>query len=510
MNQITNVSLEQQPNYNPLIYSCLKSIKQELPIVRRVLSENGSSTVDEYTKDLFSAPKESYQNIKDLEEVIVRYTSPLLGSSIAYKAAAAIGTNKVALTTNHHGVDYFAQSVQGSLLFSLASQCHSAIPVFACGNIPLNNLTYPRGALIYQELANKNNSIPIKMPLFPDRLKRTSVSRVPAFNEQMIKKMQKSLLQYEAKGGMNKHVVRILLNILEQDYNQERLLNLTCYSDQSVLLNQRIWERIFSSGVNAPPLIYLELEKIASLLLEYDLKNTESLAYLLLFNPAALSCLHFELRNINGSGTFLFWGLDSMGRTFQLIYNKQANQLYGRSIKGELLTVNIEPLDIAQKIQGGQLLPSLFTSFLVVSLARGITCAGGYYQAEYLPKMQQAVAKALCISTEWTEIVQKIKSVNTQSYLSGMQVIMSQFKESELLPAGPLEIIASGGLTASDIEQLRSVTVKSAHIASILETVADVIPSYFNKAEHFENMRILMKETSLLLEGSNVVVKKIY
>ena len=507
MNQVTTTSIDPQPRYKSHIDSCFKTIKHELPIVRRVLSEYGSSTVEAYTRALFTAPKVSYQDIKDLEEVIIGYTSPLLGRAIANKAAAAIVTNKVALTTNHHGVDYFAQSVQGSLLFSLASQCHSAIPVFACGNIPLNNMTYPRGALIYPDLASKNNSIPIKVPLFPDRLKRTSVSRVPAFNEQMIKKMQKSILQYNAKGGVNKHVIRILLNILEEDYNQERLLNLTCYSDQSVLLNQRLWERMFSNKVNAPPLIYLELEKIASLLLKYDLKNRESLAYILLFEPKALSCLHSELRRINGSGTFLFWGLDAMGRTFQLIYNKQANQLYGKSLKGVLLTVNIEPVEIAQKIQDRQILPSLFTSFLVISLARGITCAGGYYQAEYLPQMQQAAIKALSMSTEWAKIAQKVKAVNTNSYLSGMQLVMSQFNESALIPSGPLEIIASGGLTVSDIEQLRSVTVKNAHIASIIETAADVIPGYFNETEHMDKRRILLEGATKLLKNSNIIVK---
>jgi len=52
------------------------------------------------------------------------------------------------LTANHHGVDFFAQSVQSSLLFALGNAGYDfprkTVTVFSFGNISFNNLTYPK------------------------------------------------------------------------------------------------------------------------------------------------------------------------------------------------------------------------------------------------------------------------------------------------------------------------------------------------------------------------------
>jgi hypothetical protein len=49
--------------------------------------------------------------------------------------------------------------------------------------------------------------------------------------------------------------------------------------------------------------------------------------------------------------------------------------------------------------------------------------------------------------------------------------------ENELMvPAGPAEIIAGGGLGPIDIEKVLSVTVRDAQIASLLETLPDFVP----------------------------------
>ena len=516
MDELT-ISAEKQTYNSSLIDTCFKNISLQLPVVSRTLSEYGSSTVDEYAKKTLTSSKESYQDKSDLVEVIIQYVTPLLGISIANRVAETLIKKPTVLTSNHHGVDYFAQSVQGSLVFGLSSESsysaqgdstqNYAIPVFACGNIPLNNLTYPRGALIYPDISENNASFPVKIPLFPDRLKRTTVSKSPALNEQMIQRMQNRIVRMQTTSSDNCNtLLQTLLEILEQEYRQEAVLSLNCYSDQSVILNQRLWQRMFAEKVSAPPLVYLELEKIASRLLEHDLKNSGSLAYLLFFEPKALSRLHSELKPIKGSGTFLFWGIDNTGCRVSLFYDKSLNSLTGVSERGDRFTVSVEPAEIYQSIQDGRLLPSLFTSFLVIAFARGITCAGGYYQAEYLPQMQQAVVNALRINPEWTAIAEMVKNVNSKAYLSGMQLVMSQYKNT-LVPSGPVEIIAAGGLTLIDIERLRLITVKQAHTASILDTVADVMPDYMAEAGYFETRKKLAEETSRLLQDSNLLIK---
>ena len=497
---------------------CFENIAQHVPVVKHTLSEYGSSTVSGYTKKCLTSPAISYQSKTDLATVIMQYVTPLLGRSIANNAAERITKKPVVLTANHHGIDYFAQSVQSSLLFGLSSTdsqyestatC-SAIPVFACGNIPLNNLTYPRGALIYPGLSEESAFFPVKVPLFPDRLKRTTVSKAPAFDEQMIQAMQKKIAKMQTASNQMSHAcLQTLSDMLEQEYRQDAVLSLSRYSDQSVIVNHKLWQRMFAKNVAAPPLVYLELERVASMLLELDLKNTTSLIYLLLFEPKSLNCLYSELKPIKGSGTFLFWGIDKAGRRVSLFYDPLLNTLNGVSDQGDSVSVAIDPSTIVQQLQDGQLLPSLFTCFLVIAFARGITCAGGYYQAEYLAQMQQAVISALRVDPEWAPIAEMVKGVNSEAYLSGMQLVVTPC-ENAFVPSGPIEIISAGGLTNRDIQCLQHITVKQAHTASILETLADVMPEQTNKASYIETRRLLAEECRLLLQDSNIIVKPIF
>ena len=50
--------------------------------------------------------------------------------------------------------------------------------------------------------------------------------------------------------------------------------------------------------------------------------------------------------------------------------------------------------------------------------------------------------------------------------------------DGQLLPAGPLEIIASGGLSAEQCQQIGEVTVLQSHIASLYDTMSDAAPRH--------------------------------
>jgi hypothetical protein len=139
----------------------------------------------------------------------------------------------------------------------------------------------------------------------------------------------------------------------------------------------------------------------------------------------------------------------------------------------------------------------------VVSLARSIVCLGGYYQAEYLPRIQQRLVRALEKAGGHDSIIASILEVNTGGYLSGMQTVMTEVKEGHLIPAGPLEIIAGGGLDAGDIEKIGSLTVREAHLASLSETVPDFIPSEITMPEWQRQLAIDCYE----LLGTKIVLK---
>jgi hypothetical protein len=89
--------------------------------------------------------------------------------------------------------------------------------------------------------------------------------------------------------------------------------------------------------------------------------------------------------------------------------------------------------------------------------------------------MRKAVVETLCSASGETVNITDSEKLRPDLYLSGMQAIGLK-ADGQLLPAGPLEIIASGGLNEEQLEQIGEVTVLQSHIASLYDTLMDVEP----------------------------------
>ncbi|BBB27614.1 hypothetical protein [Amphritea japonica] len=478
----------------------LSTVRRQAPVVDRVLSSAGNLSLAEYLQRVCRVSPVSFQSCSDIAEVIHEYVEPLLGKELAERTAADFLHHPVALTTNHHGVDFFAQSVQGSMLFGLAKrqvEGISTIPVFSCANIPLDNVTYPRGALLYGTDCS-DEVWPLRIPFFSNKLRRQPVAWVKTLDSNMMKPVLKRIGDLAAQ-GVDASLTESLLQLIGDDYLSEEAQAQQSYSAQSVILNARIWSRLFTASANMPQLVTIELEKLTQKLLLRDLQNSGSLATLL-FDNRLISKLYQRLngvagcwnkglleqrwqgrsdsekKQVPGSGTFCFWGVDKRFRRIPLMLMEDSGQriLCGCDDNGVEYRYSIEAESLAEAISQGQLMPSIFSCFLTISLARGVTCLGGYYQADYLPQMQLGVVDLLMQDG----MLQKAGLVTesfTEGYLSGMQTIMLEQGQA-LLPAGPLEILASGRVTLDELEFISGVKVSDAHSASLIETVADVMP----------------------------------
>jgi len=476
---------EQQKPKSLLDY--LDDVRQALPVVDSVLSEHGDKTIAEYleTQNQFSAA--SFQPRDDLAEVVYNYAKPLLGEVVARDAADELLANPVVLTANHHGVDYFAQSVQGTLIFSLRKingKRAKTVPVFACGNIPLNNVTYPRGALIYPSYFSANKNLQSRVPLFPSKNRRDSVCTVRPYNKMDFLAFKNNLFKSihpEYKIDVEK--------IINEIY--EPALDEISYSDQSVKTNALIWDKLLINCPFSPKLVYLELERIASELLKIDLNSIESLFSLLCINRSARKMLFTVLKGKKNCwdidfdnegniakciGTFLFWGVDKKGRRIALFekYSDGKDYLCGRSDTGENFSIELNPEKLTEALKNHEVIPSLFCSYLVINMARGVTGLGGYYQADYLPVMKNGVTDVM--KEIYNDIdLSIIDAVKTNGYLSGMQVV-NQELGAELLPVGPLEMIIHGGLSEDSYNSLDQANVVQSHMYSLIETIFDVLP----------------------------------
>ena len=94
----------------------LAQVMRYCPTVRQVIERDGQRTLDDYLDQLADFPAACpLSPPQDVSDCARAQLAPLLGDEIA--AEAAQGLVDSAFTATHHGVDYFAPSVQGSLLY---------------------------------------------------------------------------------------------------------------------------------------------------------------------------------------------------------------------------------------------------------------------------------------------------------------------------------------------------------------------------------------------------------
>jgi hypothetical protein len=510
INKQDNLAYEQQIISELAVDQLFDVVKSHSPVISNVIAKFGDRRVSTYLESVARITKVYYQDRTDFIEIVSRFVSATLGDSIAKQVSRDLIEEPVVITANHHGVDSFAQSVQGTLLTFLRSLVNKVncktLTVLSFGNVPINNITFPRGLLIYRVPQQHIENIPVRLPIFPDRDKRKMVSVVRSYDGEMIYKTQMTVRKLIKENKIDKTLEETINAVLEKGFTQQKVIEQLSYSQQVTLLNEFLWKKMFTENTNIPALIYLEIEKITIELLELDLTNNNSLAWHVLFNSTLRNEIIDELdgcracwsklklkrrlemeqgedREQNGStGTLFFWGVDNRGGRIPLTIETNRGSdpiLQGIDDNNRYWSVPFREKPIAEALQAGQLIPSLFTCFVVLCFARGLTCLGGYFQAQYLPRMQMGLVKALSNQGRYRVMAQLLAAVPTDAYLSGMQTVMCELDNKYLVPAGPIEMIAGGGLGNTDIEKILSLTVREAHLASLIETAADLIPKQF-------------------------------
>lgn len=497
-----------QATSSTIAEQCLRAVSDSAPVLRETLTKYGNIRLVDYLDTLKPSAGPPLQSRQDFIDIYRQEVASLLGESIGEKAAEEMDCWPMVLTANHLGVDFFSQSVQSSLLFFLLKRRITpspvVIPVIACGSVPLNNVTYPLGGLLYKLNNGSYDKVPRKLPVFANKMKRTLVSAAPPFDKAMLERAQNRLRKMVVHEEIDPLQAGVLQQIFEQDYDAPGVMDLSSYSRQSLVVNNRIWQRLFSTEKAQSHIVTLDMEAIVSRLLESDLNNEKSMVWSILMDPDLrnrvlerldnkracwnLSELRQRLNPGNtdaprnqiptSSGTVFFWGVDARSQRIPLLLvNHGENRwvLKGADDKGKVTEIPFSVDTILSALRSGQLLPSIFTSYTVLAFARGLTCLGGYYQAEYLPMIQKELVKALRETGSYHEEARLVEGTETSSYLSGMQTVMVGETDA-LIPAGPVEIIAGGGLSDQDLNQILSLSVRDAHLASLFETVDDIAP----------------------------------
>nr|WP_319395344.1 hypothetical protein [uncultured Desulfobacter sp.] len=477
----------------------LEMVCQRLPVVKNILNTEGHMPLGAYAERFNCHPIPGLQSRDDIKQAVFDQIRPVLGKDIAMRTANDVTASGTIMTTTHLGIDYFANSVQGNLIYGagiLTGRCGgTTIPIFCFGNVPLNSSTFARGILVYAAGSGVQKKLPLRLPIFPDSQKRTMVSRAKPFTLAMQQRAVKTTKAWKNKNLICSTTAGTILNLLEDEYADDAVLNQTSYAGQVMIVNQRLGKRMLKTSEPPPDIVYLEIENITATLLANDLNQENSLVCRIFFNrtlrdrlirclDSCPGCWQAEQLNFRqtavgkpertATGTIFFWGIDNDGRRVPLLLKSINGELYlsGKTDRGDLFTMNFTREELLLALERQTLLPSLFTCFVVICFARGFNCVGGVFQAAYLARMKRCIADCLEAQAD-AKHAKIVRDITTNLYQDGMLAFMRQGPANELLPAGPIEIIQGGAITRDDLNKALALNVTQAHVAGLFGALED-------------------------------------
>lgn len=450
----------------------------------------GEAPLIELLAALAPPPCAALQPRDDLWAAVYEQATAHYGDKTAQAAVEEIRSSLMVPTSNHFGVDTFADSVQGTLLFSLRPRPtvprRPPVVVLGFGAISLNNLTYPMGLRLYDPTGGDLRQLPQRLPVFPNRVRHCVVGAAAPFDGPMVDRAIARLHRMSLTGQVTPFCAKSAERVLEEDFAELDTLALPSYCSQSTRINTRLWRRMFADPDNAAQLVLLQIEPICARLLAADVRTPGSLAHTLFFDPMVRERLLAGLDGARGcwrqgvsqAGTIFFWGVGESGKRvpLTLVAGDSAIRLAGVEQGVRPWDIDFSPSGLAEAMRAGRLMPSLFTCFAVLAFARGLTCVGGYYQVKYLPVMQRAIAAALAASGDHQRAAEIVAQVPTRVCLAGVQGIARVLDDGSVIPAGPVEIAGGDGLSDADLDALRRIPVRDAYLLAFTELFHHLVP----------------------------------
>ncbi|MCK4763876.1 MAG: hypothetical protein KAW12_16860 [Candidatus Aminicenantes bacterium] len=328
-----------------------------------------------------------------------------------------LGSYPLISYADHHGLLNYKLLYNSNILYSLMIK-ELELPyvvVLATGNIPLMNISYPRGFYFKERKFNFFRKKQSNTPVFlvNSNLHAEKQEGIESFllnyGKDIINIEEKEFLEY------------LFFNCLEIEKSAEKH---NVFSDQITYLNYKLWRYYFDRSIrdSSPNLIYLQSNQIILSLLIEEIKKRDSLISLILFEPEARKVYLKNFYGIPGCwgenhGSHWFWGIverKNKVRFTSLRVDDAANSLIGENFGLELDREAIVEALLAKKI-----LPVIFFDFLIVTFMEGYLALGGLNQLEYLPQMQEAHIKSL-EEIGMNDLVEKFAAPISHGLICGM------------------------------------------------------------------------------------------
>lgn len=463
----------------------LRQAAQRSPALARALESGARWTLGEYAQRLADFPAGTpLQDPQDLPRAAAEVLAPALGPDAAREAAAAL--QGCALTANHHGVDCFAQSVQGNVLFREVLRrrgvAQRTLPVLACGSVPLDNSSYGKGLLLFDTLDGK---YPLRVPVLPNRFNDSIVGLFPAISREQVERALERVsgepYALRLSGEMRDAVRRVLRDF----YGDAETLALPSYADQACRINLRMTQEALGAGY-----AYVDLEKTAARLLGKDAREADSLFGLLLRDKAlrqeALSALDGAAGcwsrkalaggNLAAGGTCFFWAVGERWTRSPLLDE-------GDALRNVRTRERLPYAAVPEALAQGRIYPGLFLSFLPLLFARDIRCFGGCFQPEYLRVMRDGLAAALGLAG-YAALSKAVAGRDPSGYLSGPMFLEGRSGA----PVGIVELLCRKP-TKEEEKNWMNLNFEQAHRVALANLYPDIVPAAERAPDYLERLR---------------------
>ncbi len=416
-------------------------------------------------------------------------TAPVLGDAVAEALVRRLAACPSVLAANYHGVECFPEMVQAIHFFALEDLAAEpvdtrgsgpVVPVLSCSSVSLQSQTYLRGLMLSRRDAEDAGYV--HLPLFPSALQDVMASHAPALTEAQLRTMRAlwfrkgrpQLLRWERAAVdaiMDRHVLR------------PDVLDLPTFGAQVTRVNASLCAERYGQSPNVR-VVYLEMEALAARLLERDLEDEGSVMHRILFDPRARALVLDTLAGVRGcwrteainglalgrtgrAGTIFFWMADEKGRRCPLRLCAASGETglgFGDTC------IPLRPAALRDALAAGTIVPSLFTSYMSLTLDHGLRCFGGIFLAEYLPTMIRGVASAM------EAVGSPLRVAHPRQCLAALPLTV-QIEDMGLRPAGSVELAAAGGLTRAHLSRIAQLTLLDVLPLSLASWYRDYVPA---------------------------------
>lgn len=415
------------------------------PALGEVLRRQGQETVAQYAKGLRINERQTPDSRKEefIQEV-AHAAQGYFGETVGASVARQLRRHYYVSTTDHLGILNHPFFINGDIMSALpyvggGVNDHENTIVLACGNISLNNSSWPRS--LYCHLPGSAAGDQERFSFFSASDHLSPVFRFRAFNQKDVEKIRHTINARFLQKRYSADIAAKLAAVVAAIYDKPEILGRAYFSEQLTLTNSWLWNSFFSASETAlPQLIYLQQEDIVLNLIKNHHITSHTDLHSFIFDRDVSRSIMERFDGIPGAfstedhkGTYLFWYFPHQSKV-RIPLRRQENDLV--SLDG-VYRIPLTPEKIKELIDSRQLIPSMMLCLVTLAGYYGVKCLGGFSQVDYLGKIMEAYAAIFGLDFAG-------KADSFSQGLCGELILGTVASSEKILPATGLDFLLYG------------------------------------------------------------------